>query len=79
MCALGSPGKRVGNAFEEDTNAPNAPVQNYQLNNSNVSATTNANVYEVKGSVSVTGAAIGNNAQALTSSIAAACRAWPSG
>jgi hypothetical protein len=52
-----------GNTFAEDTNAPNAPVQNYQVNNSGVNAINNTNVYNVKGSTAVIGSAIGNNAQ----------------
>ena len=55
----------IGNSFEEDTNAPNAPVQNYQLNDSNLAATVNSSVWNVKGSVSVAGAAIGNSAQII--------------
>jgi len=54
-----------GNNFEEDTNAPNAPVQNYQINTSNVGAVNNTNVYNVKGSTAVVGSAIGNNAQII--------------
>jgi hypothetical protein len=53
----------MGNNFEEDTNAPNAPVQNYQINASGVNAINNTNVYNVKGSAAVIGSAIGNNAQ----------------
>lgn len=53
----------AGNNFEEDTNAPNAPVQNYQVNSSALNATNNTNVYNVKGSAVVAGSAIGNNAQ----------------
>ena len=55
----------IGNSFEEDTNAPNAPIQNYQLNDSNLNSTVNANVWSVKGSVAVQGAAIGNSAQII--------------
>ncbi|HEX2590866.1 MAG TPA: hypothetical protein VHL34_05200 [Rhizomicrobium sp.] len=53
----------MGNNFAEDTNAPNAPVQNYQLNSSGVYATNNTNVYNVKGSAAVVSSAIGNSAQ----------------
>jgi hypothetical protein len=52
-----------GNGFAEDTNAPNAPVQNYQVSSAEVNAVNNTNVYNVKGSVAVVGSAIGNNAQ----------------
>ena len=55
----------IGNSFEEDTNAPQAPVQNYQLNDSNLAATVNSSVWNVKGSVSVQGAAIGNSAEII--------------
>jgi len=55
----------MANNFEEDTNAPNAPVQNYQVNASNVSALNNTNVYSVQGSAAVVGSAIGNNAQII--------------
>lgn len=53
----------AGNNFEEDTNAPFAPVQNLQLNSSSLNATNNTNVYNVKGSAAVVGSAIGNSAQ----------------
>jgi hypothetical protein len=55
----------IGNSFEEDTNAPNAPIQNYQLNASNLASTVNSSVWNVKGSVNVQGAAIGNSAQII--------------
>ncbi len=53
----------VGNTFEEDTNAPNAPVETHQLNASNINASTTVHVSNVGGTVNVTSAAIGNNAQ----------------
>lgn len=53
----------VGNTFSEDTNAPNAPVQNYQINNSTVYGTTNASVKNVGGNVNLSASAIGNSAQ----------------
>ena len=53
----------LGNTFEADSNASNMPVNNLQINHSNVNATTTANVSNVAGTVSVTSAAIGNNAQ----------------
>ncbi len=55
----------IGNAFEEDTNAPNGPVQTTQLNASNINANTTAHVANVAGTVNVTGTAIGNNAQII--------------
>jgi hypothetical protein len=53
----------VGNSLEADTNAANMPITSTQVNHSNVNAVTTANVYNVAGTVSVTSAAIGNNAQ----------------
>lgn len=53
----------MGNNFAEDTNAPFAPVQNFQVNSSALTATNNTNVYNVKGSAAVVGSAIGNSAQ----------------
>jgi hypothetical protein len=53
----------LGNNFEEDTNAPNAPVATYQINNSATYSTVNASIANVHGSVGATSAAIGNNAQ----------------
>jgi hypothetical protein len=41
------------------------PVSTTQVNTSNVNAKTTANVSNVAGTVSVTSAAIGNNAQIL--------------
>lgn len=56
-------GSSIGNNFAEDTNAPNAPVETYQINNSATYSTVNASVANVHGSTSATSAAIGNNAQ----------------
>jgi hypothetical protein len=53
----------MGNAFETDTNAAYMPVNNTQINTSSVNARTTANVSSVAGTVSVSSAAIGNNAQ----------------
>jgi hypothetical protein len=53
----------LGNSFEADSNASNMPVDTTQINHSNVNAVTTANVSNVAGTVSVTSAAIGNNAQ----------------
>ena len=58
-------GSSIGNSFEEDTNAPSAQVQNYQLNDSNLAATVNSSVWNVKGSVNLNGAAIGNSAEII--------------
>ncbi len=53
----------AGNTFEEDTNAPNAPIQTHQLNASSINANTVANVANVAGSVSVQATAVGNSGQ----------------
>lgn len=55
----------AGNSFEEDTNAPYAPIVNQQLNASNVNANTTAHVANVAGTVNVTATAIGNTAQMI--------------
>ena len=55
----------LGNSFEADSNALNMPVTNTQVNHSSVNAVTTANVFNVGGTVSVTSAAIGNNAQII--------------
>ena len=56
-------GSSVGNNFAEDTNAPNAPVETYQINSSATYSTVNASIAGVHGSTSATSAAIGNNAE----------------
>lgn len=53
----------LGNTFSEDTNAPNAPVETYQINAAANYSALNATVANVGGSVVTTSAAIGNNAQ----------------
>lgn len=53
----------IANTFSEDTNSPNAAVQNYQINKSGTFATSNTTVSNVGGDVSISAAAIGNNAQ----------------
>jgi hypothetical protein len=55
----------MANSFESDSNASNFPVRNNQLNSSMVSSTINANTYNVQGSMSLSGSAIGNTAQIL--------------
>jgi hypothetical protein len=52
-----------GNTFEEDSNAPYAPITTNQMNASNVNAQTTVHVMNVAGSVNVSTSAIGNNAQ----------------
>ena len=58
-------GSSLGNSFEADSNAPNMPVWNKQINNSTVASTVNANVYNVAGSTSVSSSAIGNTGQVI--------------
>ena len=53
----------LGNTFQEDTNAPNAPVQTYQINKSSLNSTVNANAYNINGTAVVNSTAIGNDAQ----------------
>jgi hypothetical protein len=53
----------AGNSFEEDTNAPNAPITTRQINASSINANTIANVANIGGSVNVTSTAVGNTAQ----------------
>jgi len=55
----------LGNSFEADSNAQQMPVNNLQINHSNVNAMTTATVSNVAGTVSVTSAAVGNNAQVV--------------
>jgi hypothetical protein len=56
-------GSSLGNTFEADSNAPNMPIWNKQINNSTIASTVNANVYNIGGSTSMTSSAIGNTGQ----------------
>ena len=58
-------GSSLGNTFEADSNAPNMPIFNKQINNSTIASTVNANVYNVGGSTSMTSSAIGNTGQII--------------
>ena len=58
-------GSSLGNTFEADSNAPNMPIWNKQINNSTVASTVNANVYNIGGSTSMTSSAIGNTGQII--------------
>jgi hypothetical protein len=58
-------GSSLGNTFEADSNAPNMPIWNKQINNSTVASTVNANVYNIGGSTSLTSSAIGNTGQII--------------
>ena len=55
----------LGNTFEADSNAPNMPVFNKQVNNSIGASTINANIYNIGGSTSLTSSAIGNTGQVI--------------
>jgi hypothetical protein len=56
-------GSSAGNVYTEDTNASYNYVNTKQLNESAVNSTTNAQVYNVGGSVNVSSAAVGNSTQ----------------
>ena len=58
-------GSSIGNSFEADSNAPNMPIWNKQINNSTVASTVNANVYNIGGSTSLSSSAIGNTGQII--------------
>jgi hypothetical protein len=58
-------GSSLGNSFTADSNAPNMPIWNKQINNSTVASTINANVYNIGGSTSMTSSAIGNTGQII--------------
>jgi len=58
-------GSALGNSFEADSNAPNMPVWNKQINNSIGASTVNTNIYNVAGSTSVSSSAIGNTGQVI--------------
>ncbi len=55
----------MSNKFEVDSNAPNMPVFNSQLNNSAVSSTVNAKVFNLGGSTMLSSSAIGNTGQVI--------------
>jgi len=58
-------GASMGNSFEADSNAPNMPIWNKQINNGAVNSTVNASVYNVGGSTSLSSSAIGNTGQII--------------
>jgi len=58
-------GSSLGNTFEADSNAPNMPIWNKQINNSTIASTVNANIYNIGGSTSMTSSAIGNTGQII--------------
>ena len=58
-------GSALGNSFEADSNAPNMPIVNRQINNSGVVSNVNANVFNVGGSVGLSSSAIGNTSQII--------------
>jgi hypothetical protein len=58
-------GSATSNSFEVDSNAPNMPVFNSQMNNSTVASTINAKVFNLGGSTSLSSSAIGNTGQVI--------------
>jgi hypothetical protein len=58
-------GSALSNSFEADSNAPNMPVWNSQINNSAVASTVRAQVYNLGGSTSLSSSAIGNTGQII--------------
>jgi hypothetical protein len=58
-------GSSLGNSFEADSNAPNMPIWNKQINNSTVASTVSASIYNVGGSTSLSSSAIGNTGQII--------------
>ena len=57
--------RAIGNDFEEDANAPNANIRNYQTNDSTEYSKSNSTITTTTGNVAVTSVAIGNNAQII--------------
>jgi len=55
----------MGNTMQTDSNAPNFPVFNNQINKSISASTINMSAFNIGGSMSMTSAAIGNKAQIL--------------
>ena len=55
----------MGNTLETDSNAPNFPVFNNQINGSIGASTINMSAFNIGGSMSLTSGAIGNKAQIL--------------
>ena len=55
----------VANTFSADSNAPNMPVNNLQVNTSGVNAISQAKIHNVGGSVGVSSVAMGNSAQVI--------------
>ena len=58
-------GSALGNTFQADSNAPNFPVFNRQLNSSGVISNMNVAAYNVGGTVGMSSSAIGNTAQII--------------
>lgn len=58
-------GSALGNTFQADSNAPNFPVFNRQLNASGVISNMNVAAYNVGGTVGLSSSAIGNTAQII--------------
>ncbi len=58
-------GSAISNSFSADSNAPNMPVANTQINTAITSSTVNAKVGNVAGSVGASSMAVGNTAQII--------------
>ena len=55
-------GTAIGNTFQTDSNAPNFPVFNNQINNSAAISNMSVNAFNVGGSVGMSSSAVGNTA-----------------
>ena len=58
-------GSALGNSLEADSNAPDMPILNRQINTSASVSNINGNVFNVGGSVGFSSSAIGNSAQVI--------------
>jgi len=62
---VGIAGVSIGNSLEADSNAPNMPIHNSQINAATGTSTVNATVHNVSGAVGVSSSAVGNTAQII--------------
>jgi hypothetical protein len=58
-------GTALGNSLEADSNAPNMPILNRQINTSASVSNVTGNAYNVGGSMGFSSSAIGNSAQVI--------------
>lgn len=58
-------GSAISNSFEADSNAPNFPVFNKQINNSSAISNMAVNAFNVGGTVGMQSSAIGNTARVI--------------